>query len=193
MEGAFKVLLTLSEKDLDKCRSPFLHSSTKNLQKVISPDAFDILLGKKFGGHRNYLWETADCRPDSNIQCSWQCLYCSICTLFLLETLTPFRLWEAAGLRDCWQKNSASHTGPRIQMFEPPPKIQSKSSILEPFIRNTNIDITAKPNQRLYSSVEQTGMVEKSTDMGNTLEEKLWENQCQSSFWHFFQSLWPWG
>lgn len=71
-------------------------------------------------------------------------------------------------------------------MFEPPPKIQSKSSILEPFIRKINTDITAKQNQGLYSSVEQIGMVEKSTNIGNTLEEKLWENQYQSSFWHFF-------
>lgn len=34
--------------------------------------------------------------------------------------------------------------------------------------------MTAKQNQGLYSSVEQIGMVEKSTDIGNTLEEKLW-------------------
>lgn len=31
----------------------------------------------------------------------------------------------------------------------------------------------AKENQGLYSSVEQIGMVEKSTDIENTLEEKL--------------------
>lgn len=56
-------------------------------------------------------------------------------------------------------------------MFEPPPKIQSKNSILEPFIRKTNIDIMTKQNQGIYSSVEQIGMAEKSVDMGNALEK----------------------
>lgn len=56
-------------------------------------------------------------------------------------------------------------------MFEPPLKIQSKNSILEPFIRKTNIDIMTKQNQGIYSSVEQIGMAEKSVDMGNALEK----------------------
>lgn len=114
---------TLSAMDLDKCCSSFLHSSTENL-KINILVLWDYITRKKLSGYRNYLegcW-----LPIWLLQCFWQCLYCSICTLFFLQMLPPSSLWKAAGLWDFWQKHSASHAVSRIQMFVQPQRLKKE-------------------------------------------------------------------
>lgn len=114
-KSIFKVLITLSENDC----SLFSIVAQRILKVNTSWCFLDYVTGKKkkktnLCEHWYYLWKNANCHPDCNIECPWQCLYCSICTLFLLQTLPPSSPWEAACLWDFWQKHLASHTVPRI-------------------------------------------------------------------------------
>lgn len=117
----------MSEINVDKCCSPFSPCFHRKLKKLMFLYLEIISQGKKKTTQWVQEWSVGECwLPSWLQQYFWQCLYCSICTLFFLQMLPLSSLREAAGLWDFWQKHLASHTLWRIQMFVLPQRLKQE-------------------------------------------------------------------